>query len=142
MRNSIILILATTALAGCDSSDPADGGLFNGLNGIASGDYQERVDDRQDAVDQAETRNAALSAEQKRLAAQIGAARNEVSTLKLTVLRKRQQAGPLPAALNAKVERVLNAPTRGKGDAAHLAALQQTIANARALSAELSNLSG
>lgn len=142
MRNPIILLLTTTALLGCDSEDPADGGFFNGISGVASGTYQERVDDRQAAVDQAQDRNAALSAEQARLASQIGSARSELSRLKLQIVQQRQQAGGLSSGLNSRVETVLNTPTSGRGDAAHLASLQQTIANARALTAELSKLSG
>ena len=94
------------------------------------------------SVAEAEARNEALSAEQARLSAQISSARSELAKLKLRILNQRNAAGSVDAQTDARVQSVLNAQPTGRTQSEQLAALQKTIADAKALSADLAKLSG
>ena len=53
------LLFPLVALAACvDSTDPGDGGFINGVSGIATGTYEERIDEREEDVAIAQARNA------------------------------------------------------------------------------------
>ncbi len=143
MRHSLILTGAALMLGACvTSEDPADGGFFNGVSGATSGTYDARVEDREQAVAAAQTRNAALSREQQALAAQIKGAESELARLKFKILQQKSAIGRIDGPTNARVNAVLNASPSGATPDAKLAALQKTIANARALSADLEKLAG
>lgn len=149
-----LTICATLLLvAGCSTSDdPAAGGFISGVSGLASGGYQGRVDERQADVDDEQARAAALAGQQSAVAAQtasvgaqIDALRDELTRLRIQIANQQAElrsAGvAIPAALNARVNTVVNASPGGADDAARLANLQRAIADARALSAELARLS-
>jgi len=134
VRQSIIVF--TLVLAGCETStDPAEGGFFNGVSGIASGTYQRQIEEDEADVAAAEQRNAAL-------AAQIRGSESELANLKVRILNQRNSVGPTNAATTNRINRVLATEPTGSSDAEKLAALQRSIADARALSEDLAKLSG
>ncbi|MFV0361412.1 hypothetical protein [Tropicimonas sp.] len=142
MRPSGAVSLLVAALfGGCvDSSDPAAGGFYNGIAGIAGGGYERREAERESAVAEAQARNQALSAEQRALAARISATQGEVAQARFTLLRQRDSAPNLDARTRARVNAVLAAEPRGGTDAARLADLQRILRETRALSADLAQL--
>jgi chromosome segregation ATPase len=92
------LLLSMTVLlfaSGCQTTDPAKGGFFGGVGGLASGNYQAGVDQRkaklEDAQDQqvalqreadrAEQQNASMTADIKEAEAQIAALSRELAEL-------------------------------------------------------------
>ncbi|WP_372572713.1 hypothetical protein [Ruegeria jejuensis] len=131
-----LLALPLLALAGCQTTtDPAEGGFFNGVSGIATGAYDDRVDAAEADVASAQARNDAL-------AAQIRSSESELAQLKLQILQQRDALGGTDPATAQRIDRVLNSSPSGSTDAAKLAALQRSIADAKALSADLVWLSG
>ena len=135
MKKQLITAITAFQLAGCtENPDPSQGGFFAGVQGISSGSYDDRIESREADVAAAQARNEAL-------AGQISAAEQELSKAKFELLRQKQQATGLDAAMEARVDKVLNT-NPGGGDAATLAELESTIKAARDLSAELARLSG
>lgn len=130
------ILAGCTALAGCmTSEDPADGGFFNGVSGIATGSYQAQIDADEAQIEASRVRNAEL-------AAQIRGAESELARLKVTILNQRNALGNTDRATSNRINAVLVSEPTGRTDAARLAALQQSIADARALSQDLAQLSG
>jgi len=153
MKTFLLIGASVFALAACEiSEDPADGGFLSGVVGVAGGGYQGRIDalEAQLAADQA-TANS-LAAEQLRLqaasassSAQIRNLRAQFAALQAVV---RDQVATLDArgvtvnsGLKAKVQTVSAAAPGGSDNATRLASLRAAIADARALSADLSRLS-
>ena len=130
-------ILTCVGLAGCTttSTDPADGGFFNGVSGITTGTYQSQIDADEAQVDAARVRNA-------NLAAQIQSSESELARLKVQIVNQRNALGATDAATSNRINAVLVSQPTGNTDAARLAALRQSIADARALSQDLAKLSG
>ncbi len=153
MKAFLIMGASALALSACEiSEDPADGGFLSGVVGIAGGGYQSRIDalEAQLAADQA--RANTLAAKQLRL--QASAASNAAQirnlTAQLAALQDviRGQLATLEArgigvnsSLKAKAQVVAAAAPSGGSDAERLASLRAAIADARALSADLSRLS-
>lgn len=149
----VLIPAAFALLAGCATSDdPAAGGFFNGVSGLAGGGYQGRVDERQADVDSEQARAAALAAQQSSVAAQtasvgvqIDQLRDELTRLRIQIANQQSElrsAGvAIPASMVTRVNAVVNASPGGGNDAERLANLQAAIANARALSADLARLS-
>lgn len=130
------LVIGFAALAGCETStDPADGGFFNGISGISSGTYQQQIDAQEADVAAAQTRNAELSA-------QIRGSETELAGLKATIAKQRSSIGRTDTATSNRINRVLASNPSGRSDAERLAALQKSITDARALSEDLAQLSG
>lgn len=130
------IFLTCAGLAACTTSvDPAEGGFFNGVSGIASGSYQNQIDADEAQVEASRERNA-------NLAAQIQSAESELARLKVTIVNQRNALGNTDAATSNRINAVLVSKPAGNTDAARLAALQQSIADARALSQDLAKLSG
>ncbi|MFA3920352.1 hypothetical protein [Ruegeria hyattellae] len=128
--------LTLLAFAGCQTTtDPAEGGFFNGVSGIATGAYDDRIDAAEADVASAQTRNDAL-------AAQIRGRESELAQLKLKILQQRDGLGGTDPATAQRIDRVLNSNPTGSTDAEKLASLQRSIADAKALSADLARLSG
>ena len=135
MKKLLLTAITALPLIGCtENPDPSQGGFFEGVQGISSGSYDDRIQSREAEVASAQARNEAL-------AGQISAAERELSRAKFELLRQKQQATGLDAATTARVDEVLNA-NPGGSDAAALAELESTIKAARDLSAELARLSG
>lgn len=131
-----LIVFACIGVAACrTSTDPADGGFFNGVSGIATGSYQDQIDADEAEVEAARARNAAL-------AAQLQGAEAELAQLKVRIINQRNAIGTTDAATASRINRVLASQPSGGTDAARLAALQRSIADARALSEDLARLSG
>ena len=143
MIRTVLIAASVAALSGCVTSDyPAEGGFFNGVSGISSGRYEEQIAAQEADVAAAEARNASLAQDQARLSAQIKAAESELAKLRFKILQQKTAVGSTDPATEARVQRVLNSSPSGRTDAEKLAALQKTIADAKALSADLAKLSG
>lgn len=141
MHKFLPLLGCGVLLSACvSSSDPADGGFFNGVQGISSGSYDARIDEREQAVVESQSRNTDLRAEQASLQAQIKASESELAKLKFTILQQKNATSGMDPQTSARVNAVLNAKPTGSTDQAKLAALQKTISDAKALSAELAKL--
>lgn len=130
------IFLSCVGLTACETStDPADGGFFNGVSGITTGSYQAQIDADEAQVAASRTRNA-------NLAAQIQSSESELARLKVTIVNQRNALGNTDGATSDRINAVLVSKPTGNTDAARLAALQQSIADARALSQDLAKLSG
>ncbi len=141
----ITLLPAGIALGlfGCvDSQDPAAGGFYNGLSGIATGGYEARVEEREVAVANAEARNAELTAEQRSLAAQISSTERSLTQARFQLLQQRNAAQGLDRATQARVNKVLAAKPKGSTEASRLADLQRLLSETRMLSEDLARLAG
>lgn len=129
-------LLPCVALTACQTTtDPAEGGFFSGVSGIATGAYDQRIETAEADVASAQARNDAL-------AAQLRNSESELAQLKLKILQQRDAIGGGDAATAARIDKVLNASPAGATPEAKLAALQRSISEARALSADLAKLSG
>ncbi|SDL66088.1 hypothetical protein [Aliiruegeria lutimaris] len=141
--NDLFLAGLTTGLLGCvDSQDPAAGGFYNGLSGIASGSYDVRIEEREVAVANAEARNAELAAEKRSLAAQISATESNLTQARFELLKQRNAAQGLDSTTQARINKVLTAKPKGTTDAARLADLQRLLSETRMLSEDLARLAG
>jgi len=153
MKAFLLIGVSALALSACEvSEDPADGGFLSGIVGVAGGGYQARIDtlEAQLAADQAranslaakqlqlQASSASTSAQLRNLRAQFAAlqavVRNQIATLEAKGI-------PVSSRLRAKVQSVSSASPSGGNDTARLASLRAAIADARALSADLSRLS-
>lgn len=143
MRYTILMAAGTALFTGCTiSEDPSEGGFFSGVAAISEGTYDARVAEREQEVADAEARNAQLAATQQSFVAQIAAAESELAKLKFTLWQQKNSIGGLSIATTARIDSILNSNPTGGTNSLKLAALQKTIAEARALSAELAVLAG
>lgn len=78
-----IAAAAACALAGCQttSTDPTQGGFFGGVYGLSSGAYDQRIDERQQKLENEQDRNVALTRENERLSQQQVATRARLTQL-------------------------------------------------------------
>ncbi len=130
------VLLPCAGLIACTTStDPADGGFFNGVSGITSGSYQDQIDADEAQIEGSRARNAEL-------AAQIGSAESELARLKVMIVNQRNAIGNTDTATSNRINAVLTSEPTGSTDTARLAALQRSIIDARALSQDLAKLSG
>ncbi|MFL4470164.1 hypothetical protein ACERZ8_09880 [Tateyamaria armeniaca] len=130
------ILVTCVGLGACTTStDPADGGFFNGVSGIATGTYQDQINADEAQVAASRERNADL-------AAQIRGSESELARLKVAIVNQRNALGNTDRATSNRINAVLTSEPTGSTDAARLAALQQSIADARALSQDLAKLSG
>lgn len=126
------IVFGTVLLAGCvTSSDPADGGFANGIAGISSGSYNERVAEREAQVAEAQAQNQNLNQ-------QYASLKNQHTALKYEIIERRSQvttAGvQIPPELEVEVQRAL------KAEPSSVDALSKAIADARTLSERLRSL--
>ncbi|NOR61009.1 MAG: hypothetical protein GQ535_00750 [Rhodobacteraceae bacterium] len=153
MKAFLLIGASALALSACEiSEDPADGGFLSGVVGVAGGGYQARIDalEAQLAADQAKANS--LATEQLRLqaasastSAQIRNLRSQFAALQAVI---QGQVATLDArgvtvssSLKAKAQTVAATTPGGSDSTARLASLRAAIADARALSADLSRLS-
>lgn len=128
------VVVTTLLLSACvTSEDPADGGFFNGVNGLAGGGYQARVDERESNLANAQARNAELTG-------QLATLRGQHRNLKTEIIQKRARLRAKGVKLTVASERDVQQVIGANPQSA--AALRRAIADARALSAELTRLSG
>ena len=126
-------------MACVDSSDPADGGFFNGVAGVSNGTYDARINERETALAAAQNRNAALNAEIASLQGQLDAAKAQLARERS---RLRAQGASLPTGTENKVNAALTRVPAGSTPEEQAASLRQAIADARELSEALSKMSG
>lgn len=125
-------LCAPLLIAACvDSTDPADGGFVNGISGVASGTYDQRVREREAEVAAAQARNDALTAELARLRGDHAAAKNQI-------VQQRAALAEQGIRLSPASERQVQAALRSNPDRAET--LRKAIAEARALSERLARL--
>lgn len=153
MKKFLFLGVSVLALAACEvSQDPADGGFLSGIVGVAGGGYQGRVDEQETALANEQAQANALAAQEAQVAAtnasiatQITQLRSELTALRIKISQQMadlQSAGvAVNGATQTRVRAVVNNSPSGRTDAERLAALSAAIADARALSADLSRLS-
>ena len=139
IRTPACLALLLALPACVTSDDPAEGGFFNGVAGIAGGGYDQRVATR-------EAELAAVEAEGEALNAELASLQRELSSLKSRIIQQRaalQRDGVfLSSDAERQVQRVLAAQPTGTDTAQQVADLRKSIADARALSASLAGLAG
>lgn len=153
MKAFLLIGISAMALAACEvSEDPADGGFLSGVVGVAGGGYQSRIDtlEAQLAADQTranslaseqlrlQATSASTSAQLRNLRAQFAALQTVISSQMATLEARGTTVG---GSLRAKAQTVSTTSPGGSSDAARLASLRAAIADARALSADLSRLS-
>lgn len=153
MKKFLLLGVAITALIGCEvSEDPADGGFLSGVVGVAGGGYQSRIDALEATLAADQARANSLGAEQLRLqaasasnAAQIRNLTAQFAALKKVVndrMALLEASGTaVSGTMATRVRATSSASPGGRTDAERLASLRTAIADARALSADLSRLS-
>jgi len=85
---SVILIMMAGGCAGTTSTDPKEGGLIGGIRGISSGEYEERIKQREERLQRLgemqkdlDTEQAALEAEKEAKARKIAEQRRELEEL-------------------------------------------------------------
>jgi hypothetical protein len=132
-------ILTVLLVAGCvQSDDPAEGGFYSGVAGLAGGGYEGRIAEREAAVAAAQSRQIALASElaglereHRALQARLGAQRSAL----------RSEGVAIPPATELRLDAALAGPTE-TDPAARAAALERAIGDARQLSDQLADLSG
>jgi hypothetical protein len=133
-------VMAVLMIGGCTmSTDPSQGGFVAGVQGIATGAYDARIDTAEAGVAEAQARNDALRAEQAGLAAQIAEGEQALASARFQLLTQRD-AATLDDATAARVNAALVAEPQGASEAERLADLQRLLAETNALSAELASL--
>ena len=142
MSRPLITLCLPLVLSACveGGGDPAEGGFFQGVSGITSGSYDERVAAREAELAEARTENTALRGERQSLSAQIAATENALTEARFTLLQQRDRTRSLDPETRSRVNTVLVAEPRGSSDSARLADLQRLLSETRALSAELADL--
>jgi hypothetical protein len=134
------LAIALAALPGCaPSDDPAEGGFYSGIAGLAGGGYDARIAEREAGVSAAEARGEVLSAE-------LAALQGEHARLKSQIIQQRADLRAQGVRLSPDAERriqaVLAEQPAATDPSARAAVLQRAIADARQLSEQLAALSG
>lgn len=131
---------AVLGLAACAASDdPAEGGFFNGVAGLAGGGYQARITEREQAVAAAQTQGAALSVDLARLEAKHAALQRQLVAQEAAL---RARGIGVPPGTDARIRQAsATAPASADADA-RVASLQRSIADMQALSAQLAAVAG
>ncbi|MEM9048497.1 MAG: hypothetical protein AAGC92_07225 [Pseudomonadota bacterium] len=153
--NPMLQLALPLALLACGptSDDPADGGLRSGIKNLTDGTYQERIEERETAIEAQQAETTALegarddvAAETAAVEAQIARTETDLANAKREVLRLRaalQNRGrEIPPEVEAKVVEVTLAKAEEDDPAARLASLKATLADARAVAEALADISG
>ena len=140
----ILFLFAIIGISACTagSDDPAEGGFFNGIRGVTTGAYDARIEEREQAVETAQELNQSLATEQGEIAERLAATKGALARARLTLLQQRDSASELDVGTRQRVDAVLRAQPSAGSDAQQLDELQRILAETRALSRELSQLSG
>lgn len=153
MKKIFLLGTALITFSGCEiSEDPADGGFISGVVGVAGGGYQGRIDTLEAKLAANQAQANALASEQLRLQAASASISAQMRNLtaQLAALKKvindrvallEATGTPVDSGMAVRVRATTSAAPSGRTDAERLASLRAAIANARALSADLSQLS-
>lgn len=152
MRGVVLFALFT--VFGCTASeDPGDGGFFAGLNAISDGIYEQRITDRETAVnnrrekrEEIAERQDELDAEAIELAAELDRLTSEHRKLKRRIVDLRLNLAERNVALNRQLNTriasvVAQDPERTSPSSDRLDALRKAINDARDLAEDLSRIS-
>lgn len=135
-----LLLSACGLILGCSTSeDPADGGFVSGVAALSSGTYDARIAEREGDIAEGQATQLALQTELEDL-------NTEHNAIKLELIRLRSALVVKNVALDAetsnRVTASINAQPTGQSEAERIAALRRAIADAKALSETLRDLSG
>lgn len=144
--------LIVLAAGACDGADPAEGGFFKGLSGMASGCYEQRVEEREEQAAAARARQEALQAELRELEAKSAEAETELeglrtqhAGLKRLIVKLRSQLAAEDVDLGEtereRVKAAIVSDPQGETEAERIEALRKAVSGARALVEELAKLS-
>ena len=136
----------------CDSADPGKGGFFSGLSALSSGCYEQRIETREQAVEEREIRRDELEQDREILEARSAEAEEELQSLRAEHMSLKREIVKLNSDLaarkvqldsstRARLQNALAAKEGGAGsDAERIASLRGAIQDARALVEQLSSL--
>lgn len=135
----------------CDTADPGEGGFFAGLSALSNDCYEQRIEEREQGVEQQETRQDELRKQQEDVGAASAAAAAELDRLKGEHTALKRQIVALKSDLaarrvaldsetEAEVKSALVATGGGGSEAERISSLQSAIGDARALVEKLSGL--
>ena len=99
------LLFALFSLCSCaTTSDPSQGGFFSGVQGLSSGTYQNRVNQKQSNLDDLKQNGSELRAQQENLSQQSAALNAEERSYRRKLSHMRHDLARLQARLrNARV---------------------------------------
>ncbi len=135
----------------CDNADPGKGGFFAGLKALSSGCYEQRIDQREQAVEQREQTRDAIQSEQQDVATRSAAASEELDRLRSQHLALKRQLVAINSELAARrveldsktrqqLASALSSNANSGSDAERIASLRSAIQDARGLVEKLSSL--
>lgn len=104
----LMIIALSTALVGCNTTNPKKGGFFGGIGGLAGGDYSRGVGEKQQALSDAQRQDAnqtqrklVLENEAKRTRGRVARQQAEVDALEADIYRVRTKIDVLAARENS-----------------------------------------
>jgi hypothetical protein len=125
-------------LAACvQSDDPAEGGFYSGVAGIAGGGYDARVAEREAGVAASQARQAELSAELASLTGQHEALKDQIIAQRSQL---RSQGVRLAPEAETRIQAVLLSDPAATDPAERREQLLRAISDARVLSEQLATL--
>jgi chromosome segregation ATPase len=80
-----VVVGGLVGVAGCNTTNPKEGGFFGGVGGMASGAYDQRIEERQASLNRLRAAEAELSGERQSLEAQERARQAEIARLRAGV---------------------------------------------------------
>jgi len=157
VKRLVLGLGAALALSACTvSSNPADGGFISGVSGIATGTYDQRIQEREAAVAQEQIRSEGLQRRLGELEAQHAAIQSRIDDSKsrldtirnrIARARTRLNSQPLSASRNARLQELDQAEAelqRTRGDLDRLEASNvssdQALAEIDEIDSYISNL--
>ncbi len=140
IKRMLLSISILLLLAGCAAStDPHQGGLFGGIRGLSTGEYDRRIQERQahlahlqQVQRQLQQQTSGLEAEKKRLTGELENERKRLSSLNRDVARLEKRINALNRNKNVSESRLRDMRAR-------IAALKREI---RSLDTDIDALEG
>ncbi len=146
IRGRAAALFAAGALAACAgaSEDPREGGLAGGLNGIATGTYEKRLDERRAAISDLDAAGKQLEGRIRTSEARLRELDRQISAQKVSLQRLRGDFSAIDRAIDnlRKVNPALNASAdqRDAENAGKARLLQSVLAERAALGAIVDDL--
>jgi chromosome segregation ATPase len=123
---SAILFSLTFGVSGCATNpDPAKGGFIDGIAGLSSGTYQQRLDQRQQNLDQMHQASVQLELQNRDL-------QQNLATSKATEQSYQAQLAQLQGDIAGLESQVKKAKTKSQTQAAEKKELEQKLADLKA----------
>jgi chromosome segregation ATPase len=124
MKNLTIMMCSCLLLVACASDNPREGGFFGGVAGINSGNYDKRVQERQDSLERLNAIKQELGEEQSRLTSEKQRKEARVAGLKKQLTQLYTETDELTRQLERK-------RAESSGEQKKVAQLQQDLAQLR-----------